>query len=254
MIGRMLVLIFLPILGAQGEEPMQSPSDSYERLLKEKAPALVTVKYVLKVEDEESVDESEEELTGVMIDPSGIVMCSSASLAAPKLLEAYGVRASAARIKVLIGEKDEELDAKIVARDQELDLAWLRIKAAAGRKFDAIDLSKSVKARPGDRLLTITRLDKYFERAAVVHEGPLAGVLRKPRDLYAVSSGMDGETGLPVFNLEGSLVGVFVLQMPDREDSEGDPDGLLDAVDVFILPADAVEKATKRAMQAEKDE
>ncbi|RIK61929.1 MAG: hypothetical protein DCC65_18270 [Planctomycetota bacterium] len=244
------IAFFAPSLADPGGD--ENAPTSYESLLNERAKALVTIKYVLKIEDEDGAEESEEELTGVMIDPTGIVMCSSASLAAPRLLDTLGIRSSASRIKVIIGEKNEELDAKLVARDQELDLAWLRVKAASGRAFTAIDLTRSVNPRPGDRLLTIARLDKYFERAPVVHEGTLAGILHKPRDLYAIGSSMEGEAGLPVFSATGDLVGVFVMQMPDREDHEGDPEGLFDAMDVFILPAADAASATRRALESEK--
>ncbi len=249
----MLLLTFLALpFAVAGDASSEDTPTDYEKLLSGQARALVTIKYVLKTEYDEGSDEEEMETTGAIIDPSGIILCSNMSLAASRLFEAYGIRAMAKQLKVLIDEDTEGLDAKIVAQDKELDLVWLKIKNADGRKFPAIDLSKSARVRPGDRLLTIVRLDKFFDRAAVIHEGRAAGVLHKPRELLVPGSGLDGEAGLPVFNPRGEVVGIFVTQMPDAEDHASDPSGLIETMEVYILPVDAAEKATKRALAAEK--
>jgi hypothetical protein len=129
---------------------------------------------------------------------------------------------------------------------------WLRIKNGGGKKFPFLDMAKSSAVRAGDRLLTIVRLAKFFDHEPVVYEGPVAGLVHKPRDLIVPGSGLGGEAGLPVFDAEGGFVGIFVAQMPDREDHQADASATAGALDVFILPAKTVAEATKRAMEATK--
>lgn len=247
----LMALLIAPIAVACEAAKEEKPNE-YERLLERQARAIVTIKYVLKTEYDGGVDEEEMESTGVIIDPSGLVLCSNMLLAGSRLFETLGMRSLATRTRVLLDDASEELDAKIVAQDKELDLVWLRIKNADGKKFPSVDFDRAARARPGERLLTIVRLDKFFDRAAVVHEGRLAGVLHKPRELLAPGSGLEGEAGLPVFNVRGEIVGIFVTQMPDAEDHDSDPDGLIDTMEVFILPAEAAIKATKRALASDK--
>lgn len=222
----------------------------YDRLLTRQSPALVTIRYVLKTEDEEGTFfEEDREITGVMIDPAGIVLCSNAQLAGATMIEDFDVKTSASDLKVLVGDDVDGLGARVITRDRELDLVWLRVKNAAGKTFPFVDLTKSVDVRCGERLLTIVRLAKFFDHEPVVYEGPVAGILHKPRDLYAPGSGLGGEAGLPAFNAEGEFVGIFVAQMPDREDHQADSTATGGDLDVFILPAKTVAEATKRAMR-----
>jgi len=227
--------------------------NAYDRLLAQQAPALVTIRYVLKTEDEEgSPFEEDREISGVMIDPVGVVLCSNAQMAGATAPEDFDVKTSASDFKVLIGDDTDGLDAHILTRDRELDLVWLRVKNADKKTFPFLDLTKSANAHPGDRLMTIVRLAKFFDHAPIVYEGLVAGLLHKPRDLFAPGSGLEGEAGLPVFDAEGGFVGIFVAQMPEREDHQADASATAGVLDVFILPAKTVAQATKRAMETAK--
>src|SRR5437867_7710551 len=55
----------------------QSPAGIAPKLLAEKSPALVTVKFVLKIKFGGHDQERETEITGIMMDPKGLILCSS---------------------------------------------------------------------------------------------------------------------------------------------------------------------------------
>ena len=102
----------------------------YAKLLSDTTPALVTVKFVLKIEGQMGKRESETEITGLMVDPTGLVLCANSKLGLPRIMRSFG-SATPTDIKILIGDDTEGLEAKVMARDTELDLAWVKIKDLA---------------------------------------------------------------------------------------------------------------------------
>lgn len=249
---------------------------SYQSLLDKRSSALVTVKFVLKVSGGGmmpgvSDEEFESEVTGVMIDSKGLVLCSDTQLGGVvKMLTkivpmlAVAVTTTPTEIKVLIGDDTEGLDAEILVRDSELDLAWLRIKDAGDKKFDYLDLSKGSSVKVGDRVLCVRRMGSYFGRSPIVIEGRITGTTKKPRKLYAPSIELAMAYGLPIYTVDGKLAGITVTQAPGMEGAIGafDPTAMLgqlsgvqEMLSGMILPAESVAKATKRALASlEEDE
>jgi S1-C subfamily serine protease len=235
-----------------------SPADEPElaKILADLGPAFVTVKFVLKVEGQFGNRENEAEITGVMIDPSGLVLCGNTRLGSPRMMRSMGGSATPTDIKVLIGDDTEGLPAKVLARDSELDLAWVKIKKPGDRKFACLNLSHAGAPAVGQRLVSIRKMAKYFDRAMTVSEGRLAGKTRKPRDLLVPSGGMSLEPGLPVFTSGGEVVGVVVVQMPEDEELQSMAfTGIgRDISTGLILPAAEVLRATARAREAKADD
>ncbi len=259
------VAAFAPVAGA-GE------SDDYQNLLAEKAPALVTVKFVLKIKMGGFMggmgdQERESEITGIMINPQGLVLCSNTQLVgfAGMMRQMMGSRggefsATPTDIKVLIGADTEGVDAEVIARDTELDLAWVRITDPGDKTFTYVNFSDAAEPSIGQRLVAIRRMDKYFARSAVIAEGRMGGKTNKPRNLYVPTGDLRGVLGLPVYTQSGQVVGVTIVQMPDAQDAGGNPMGMFgmmgnissmqDMMAGLILPAADVVKATQRAVQS----
>lgn len=250
-------------------------TDMYKSLLERRAPVLVTVKFVLKTSMGGMMggmgdQESESEVTGVMIDPNGLVLCSDTQLGGfmkmlAKMMPMMGgnVSATPTDIKVLVGDDTEGRKAELVARDSELDLAWIRIKDAGDAKFDYLDLTKGASVSVGQRVVAVRRMGKYFGRAATVIEGRIAGTTKKPRDLYIPSIEFAMAQGLPIYTESGKLVGFTITQAPDADDSAGgfNPMAMLGQMSSMqemmaglILPAASAAKATKRALASVKEE
>jgi hypothetical protein len=251
-------VVFIAVATATSGQAAADTEAQYDKLIKDKAAALVAVKFVLKRQGGFDDSEKEADITGIMIDPKGLVLCSNTALGGPSFFRRFGT-ATPTDIKVLIGEDTEGRDAKLLARDSELDLAWVQIKRPGDEAFAHIDLSKTTTPRLGRRLLALRRMGKYFDRAVVVSEGRVAGRTKKPRELVVPGGSLDLEPGLPVFTEDGAIVGIVVIQMPDRDEMESGPLSFLGAGrDIFgglILPAAEVLKATARAKEAgEEDE
>ena len=223
----------------------------YSALLERVGPAFVTVKFVLKMQGQFGNRESEAEVTGVMIDASGLVLCGNTRLGSARMARSIGGSATPTDLKVLIGDDTEGLEARVLARDSELDLAWVQIKKPGERKFVALDLSKSATPSVGDRLLAIRKMAKYFDRALTVSEGRLSGKTHKPRDLLIPSGSLSLETGLPVFTPSGDVVGIAVLQMPEEDELQSMAlTGIgRDISNGLVLPVAEVIRATDRAKE-----
>lgn len=225
----------------------------YEKLMKECGPACVTIKYVLKVKTGQGEFERERESAGVMIEADGLVVSASSQLGGGPMVPS-GVSAVPTDIKVLVGDDPQGIDARVVARDSELDLTWLKLKGVGDRKFAFVDLSKPATARLGDRLYSFTRLGKYFDRVLTLHETRVGGTTKKPRNLYVPSDSLGGY-GLPVFNANGEIVAFSVLQLPDAEELEAAQDmTAYTGATGILLPAADVAKATARAKEADTGE
>lgn len=234
-------------------------------LARQKGPALVTLKFVLKVSGPmaDGDEESDTEITGVMIDPKGVVLCSNTQLAGfvgmiKKMMGPMGsqINATPTDLKVLVGDDTEGKEAELVARDTELDIAWVRIKDPGDKPFDHIDLTRSAKPEVGQPIAIVRRMGKFFNRVAVVTESRIGGTTSKPRTLYIPSSTMGITLGLPVFSASGELLGVMVSQTPDSDESDFNPLAMLnmlsdmqDSMTGLILPATEVAKATTRALE-----
>ena len=222
----------------------------YQKLLDDNSSAIVTVKFVLKIKSSWGENESEQEVSGVVIGADGLVMCANSHLTGGAWLQRSGGTATPSDVKVLIGDDTEGKNAKVIARDTELDLAWLRIEDLGDKKLPVIDMGKAASPKIGDTLYTVSRLAKYFDRLAVVREARVGGITTKPRKLYVPSSG-GGALGLPVFDAEGHVVGVTITLTPDAEEMEAS--GFVGG-SMLILPIEEVTKATKRALDSTRDE
>lgn len=228
----------------------ESVANEYKSVMDSAAPSLITVKFVLKFQGPNATRDFDREITATMIDKSGLVLCSGVQLGTSKLFRQMGT-ATPTDLKVLIGDDTVGIEAKLLATDAELDLAWVRVKDASKLPADLkyIDFSKEQSASLGDEVYSVNRMDKFFDRAPFVTAGRIAGETTKPREMQIPGAGLDLEPGMPVFNAAGEAVGVAVFQAPDPED-----EGARGANATLILPTKQLNKATKRALAAATEE
>jgi S1-C subfamily serine protease len=239
--------------------PAAAPGDvaaEYEHVLKTHRDALVTIKFVQKTQGQFGDSEGENEINGVMVEPGGLVLCSNALLGGS--LGRRSGRSVPTDIKVLIGEDTEGVEARFIARDSELDLAWLQIKEPGDRKFACVDVAAAAKDAPklrlADRLLTLGVMGRYYGQEILVSEGVIAGKARKPRELYVVRGSLDTDPGLPVFTPDGKVAGFACLQAPDPEEITGNVANLVARGRGLILPVETVARATKRAKEVKAED
>lgn len=234
---------------SQGAATSAEPSSDtaiYKHLLESKSPALVTLKLVLAFDGGGGENEHQAEVSALMVGADGLVLCSNYDLGG--LAAMWGRTVTPRNIKVLIGDDHEGLDARLVARDSELDLAWVQINDVEGKAFEAVSLEKVARPEPGERLFLMMRFGKFFDRAPFVYEFRLMGIAKKPRRLYIAAL---GGSGAPVFAENGDFAGFTVYQTPGKDDMDaGSQSGMERDGGVMILPGEDVAAATARARRA----
>jgi hypothetical protein len=213
-------LLAAPLALALLSGPAAAEDLPLDAALAQKAPAIVTVKAVLKRGEQEAT----REVQGVVVDPGGTVMVSTTML---------GAR-SPARLHVLYGNDPTEHPAVLVANDSNLRLSFLQVLEA--KDLPAVDLSKAAVPKVGQDLYGVTRSGRAFDFTPEALRLYVTGRLEKPRPLWDFA-GDFMERGLPVFDASGATVGVIVDQRSaSGVGSEGGDS------EIFILPAEAAAK------------
>ncbi|MCC6952393.1 MAG: trypsin-like peptidase domain-containing protein [Phycisphaerales bacterium] len=252
MTSRLIVALSL-CAGLMAAAPaMSQPAPTaYEVLATTHAKAMVNVKFTSKF----GAEEEEGEVPGVIIDKGGLVLVSNDNLRG--INARFGAPgAESANIKVLVGEDTEGVDAKVIARDSELGLAWVQIEKAAEGGYAFVDFEAGAESRAGERVMVISQLSKFFDRATVVTEGVVAGVTVRPRRTLIPSLELaTTEWGVPVFDANAKPVGLMTIILPEKEELESMPGGpgeVLKGIPggKIVLPAAEVAAATKRAREA----
>lgn len=241
-----LLLLAGPVVAADDEAAIDA-------LFKDRAPAIVSVKFVLTLSishgGENQKHEQNSEVRGVLIDASGLVMLANNYFSPPAQLAAMlrqrggGVEGAPSAVKVLFANEAKEHDAVIVARDSNLNVAFVQIIDLEKREVSWVDVSKPAEAKIGSSLLGITRMSRGFDCAPRFGRVLITGRVEKPRAMWAVASNFEG-LGLPVFDTSGGVVGILAMQ----EGSEGvDDGGMGGGGGVFLLPLAAIQGSIDQA-------
>ncbi len=243
---------------------LAATKNDFKELIEQRAESLVTVKFILNVSmgGMANMDqESENEMSCVMVSSDGLVICSNNKLSGfiglLNQMSGGGMQKISAipkDLKVIVGSEEKAFEAEIVTKDSELDIVWIRIKNSEGVKFVFVDFASAKDAAVGDELIILRRMGDYFGRQIVANRSRVGGITSKPRKLYVPDTLFSQGGGLPVFASNGDVIGFMVTQLPD---SGGGAQSLLsmisgnfqDGMSGLILPATEVSRATARAMQ-----
>ncbi len=194
--------------------------------------AVVTIRIVLKLKigfgGQAQDQEQKVEVAGVVIDPSGLTLASAASIdPSGALRKMSGGQASRVRVEAevtettLLLEDGTEVEADVVLKDTDLDLAFLK-PHEAGRHFDAVTLRARKETVP---LLTpifvVARLGKLTSRALAVATGEIRASVRGPAPYYISDGETASFTGSLAYTADGIPLGVFVNRFSPSPDVRG---------------------------------
>src|SRR5687768_17525049 len=137
--------------------------------------------------------ESRQEVTGTVIDPSGLTAVSLSSTDPTGMFQSFmggfgGDDEESLKLKMesevsdvkLLTHDGSELPAEIVLRDKDLDLAFLRPKTKPATPLPALDLSSNAKVDVLDQVIAINRLGKVAGRAYAASIERIHAVVQRP--------------------------------------------------------------------------
>jgi S1-C subfamily serine protease len=236
-------------------------ADKGRDIFKKNQHAVVTVQAVLKVTDSRSgrssnPNEIKRDLTGTVIDPSGLTVLALSSVDPAELYrrvsEEYNkIETQINDVKLLLDD-GTEIPSEIVLRDKDLDLAFIRPKTKPSAPMEAVDLSKSSAVEVLEPIIALNRLGRAAGRSYSASVERIDALIQKPRTFYIPATSASSSTlGSPAFALNGNIVGIFVMRAVSGGDSSGRNPG--ENVTVILIPAEDILKGAKQAPEAKGD-
>jgi hypothetical protein len=210
-------------------------------------------------------NESKQDLTGTVIDPSGLTVLALSATdpmsMIGNLLGGMGDEDAKLKfeteltdVKILL-QDGTELPAEVVLRDRDLDLAFIRPKTKPAQPMPCVDLTQAGQADILDQVIALNRLGQAAGRAYAASVERISAVVQKPRLFYVPESTLTTTTlGSPAFLLDGKILGICVIRSVST-DGAGmglfslQPPGLTG----IILPAADVLKVAKQAPEPKGD-
>ena len=248
-----LLLALSPVLCSPDEVANRG-----QEILDRNRQAVVTVQVVLKTSYSKdgqtaSPTETRYELTGTVVDPSGLTAVAASGCDPAEFYRKvvpgyadYKVQSEITSLKILLGD-GTELPAEVVLRDKDLDLAFVRPKVALGRSITAVDIAKCAPAKALEQVVALNRLNAASGRAYSACAERIMAVVTKPRPYYLHDGTSEGtKLGCPVFSLNGDIIGLIVMRVGGalvgdyRENAAS-----------IIIPATDVLKAAKQVPPVE---
>ena len=248
------VVVLLATVSAVADEDAEKGRDIVERWQS----SVVTVRLVMEQRvvvsgREMSKSEGKNEVTGTIIDPSGLVVVSFFSTSPNELYQqlatAMGEDSTDVKIRLPDGK---ELPAKIVLRDKDLDLAFIRPVEKPAEPLPAVDLSAKGTPELLDTVVVINRLGRVASWATAVYIDRIHAIAEKPRRFYVPGGmgAMESELGCPAFTLDGKAVGILVLRvLPSGGGGMGSAFGGMSSAGMLpvILPSEDILEVAKQA-------
>jgi S1-C subfamily serine protease len=223
--------------------------------------AVVTVQAVIKTTNPANTrstgpTESKQELTGTVIDPSGLTVLALSSVDPAefyhRLSDDVKMETQVNDLKILLDD-GTEIPAEVVLRDQDLDLAFIRPKSKLSTPMAAVDLSKATPAKMLEPVIALNRLNRAAGRAYAASIERIVAVIQKPRTFYIPgSTSSSASLGSPAFALDGNVVGVFVMRGVGGGDTAS-RNSMRENMSVILVPAADILKGAKQALEAKGD-
>ena len=261
---RSAVVALLAVTMSAAQPHAQDDRAAARDIVKKWQSAIVNVRVVLKMRvsvggrEVQSMDESVETV-GSVIDPAGLTVLSLGSLNPGSMMNRL-MGSSGGQDRAEIGSEPtdvklrlpdgRELPARIVLRDEDLDLAFLRPTVKPEKPLVAIDLADEGRPALLDPVIVLSRLGRVGGWTPAASLQTIGAIIEKPRTFYVIETGAAGGMGTPAFTPTGKVVGLLTMRSvqtgkPGMFSLMGGTEGL--GLLPVILPAADVREIAQQA-------
>ena len=240
-----VILLTILLTGAAFMGYADETAEKARAVLEANRDAVITIQAVIGMSFGGNENETEQESNATVIDPTGLSVLALTAVDPSAMFANMGEMASEMvtkvnSLKMLIpdGADVKEVEAEIVLRDKDLDLAYVRPKEKPAEEMAYVDLAKSGAPQLLDEVVVIGQLGKVARRAHTAFVERIEAVVEKPRTFY-----IPGEHRAraimcsPVFTMDGEVVGVGVMRAIMAGGGGG---GMGDNMMVIIVPAEDI--------------
>jgi hypothetical protein len=262
-----IVAIVLTLVPARAQTDQRAAA---REVAKKWQAAIVNVRVVLKTRTSmagrelQSSDETVEGI-GTVIDPSGLLVMSLGVLnpgaMMTKMMGAMGGGGGGDQKMEITSEPTDlkmrlpdgrDVPAKIVLRDADLDLAFIRPVSKLDKPLVAVNLADAATPAILDQVVVLSRLGRVGGWAAGAALHDIGAVIERPRTFFVLGTPA-ASIGVPAFLPNGRIVGLLTLRQIDAgrmgmmsmmggTESLGLLPVILPAADVLEISKQAVEK------------
>jgi hypothetical protein len=209
--------------------------------------AVVTVEVTTKMrmvsEGREAAEhETKSEARAAVIYPDGSAVLSLSEVDPANMLSSFMADEPGLRWETEITDlkirlaSGKQVPAKIVLRDKDLDLAFVRPVQKPDEPVFALDLNDSAKPEILDEIVILGRLGEVANRVPTVCLDRVQAIVTKPRTMYVPGlSAMTLGPGCPVFSLSGKVLGLVVIRTMSSRPG-GSSFGATSLSDMGVMP------------------
>lgn len=190
--------------------------DTARKIVSSYGAGAVTLQIVLKSSSGDGGDQAEREIDGVVLDSSGLIVTANTSVdpgAAYAVMsgdDSYATKVVGVKI---LASGGQEIPARVVLRDKDRNLAFLRPLQKPKVALVPISFAKRANARIGDAIYILSRLGKTGGRQSSVTSERIVSVIQKPRLMYVIMPNMYSALGNVVFNESGQVLGLLTARI-----------------------------------------
>jgi len=215
-------------------------------IMQERQDAVVLTKTVVEMFD------SERKMEGLatIISDEGLAVISLSGIDPGSFYRAGFDDVNVKDIKMVLAD-NTEIPSRIILRDPELDLAFIKPVEPLDQKLTFVPLSEHATPEMFDQVVILSRLGSAVGNVPSLAIARIQAIIEKPRIMFMPDpfTGLVSGMGTPVFSLDGHVIGILLLKFTrGSDDYAGDLGGIssLGLLPV-ILPAqeiiDVMEKA-----------
>ena len=158
--------------------------------------------------------ESESEVLGTVLDETGLIVTSDTAADPSQIRNQRSGSKVESELKAakLIRKDGTEITLKIVLRDKDLDLMFLRPEKKLALPHLGVK-KKGPALAIADHVITLSRLEAVGDRQPSVSIARVQAVIDKPRRFYVTDVAASVRAlGCPAFTARGELVGIVTIR------------------------------------------